>query len=272
MLLLTRQTCYPGRGRRAVRHARPGPAASGRAVRRVPAGRVLADRAEELAHTESRQTGKPIRLATRFDVPGTIDNVAFFAGAARNLKGKAAGEYSGDHTSNDAPRANRRGRARSRRGTTRCRWPPGRCCPAIAAGNTIVLKPAEITPLTSLMLAEARTEAGIPDGVVNVVAAPGRWRRGLMAHPDVDMVSFTGSTRSARRVMAWPAGHRSSGSTSSSAARRRSSSSTTPTSTPRSRARWPVALINTGQDCTAATRAYVQRSLYDAFVAGRRRR
>ena len=60
---------------------------------------VLTDRADELARTETSQTGKPIRLSTGFDVPGSIDHVAFFAGAARNLEGKAAGEYSGDHTS-----------------------------------------------------------------------------------------------------------------------------------------------------------------------------
>ena len=60
---------------------------------------LLADRADVLARTETGQTGKPIRLSTGFDVPGTVDNVAFFAGAARQLEGKAAAEYSGDHTS-----------------------------------------------------------------------------------------------------------------------------------------------------------------------------
>jgi betaine-aldehyde dehydrogenase len=60
---------------------------------------LLDERAGALARTETRQTGKPIRLSTGFDVPGTVDNVAFFAGAARHLEGKAAGEYSGDHTS-----------------------------------------------------------------------------------------------------------------------------------------------------------------------------
>ena len=62
----------------------------------------LDERAGEFAAVESRQAGKPIRLATEFDVPGTIDNTAFFAGAARNLEGKAAGEYSADHTSDGA--------------------------------------------------------------------------------------------------------------------------------------------------------------------------
>ncbi|MFK4273374.1 aldehyde dehydrogenase family protein, partial [Streptomyces milbemycinicus] len=60
---------------------------------------VLTERAEDLARAESSQCGKPIKLSTEFDVPGTIDNTAFFAGAARQLEGKAAAEYSGDHTS-----------------------------------------------------------------------------------------------------------------------------------------------------------------------------
>ena len=115
--------------------------------------------------------------------------------------------------------------------------------PAIAAGNTIVLKPAELTPLTSLMLAEAAAEAGIPDGVVNVVTGTGRVAgEALMGHPDVDMVSFTGSSAVGRRVMELAAASATapSGCTSSSAARPRSWSSTTPTSTPPCRARWPV--------------------------------
>ncbi|NEE61500.1 aldehyde dehydrogenase family protein, partial [Streptomyces sp. SID8455] len=67
--------------------------------------------------------------------------------------------------------------------------------PAVAAGNTIVLKPAEITPLTSLMFAQAATEAGIPDGVINIVTGAGKDAgEHLVGHPDVVMTSFTGST------------------------------------------------------------------------------
>ena len=85
---------------------------------------ILEERAKELAEVESAEAGKSITLTTEFDVPGTIDNVAFFSGAARNLEGKAAAEYSGSHTS-----MIRREPARSRRGTTRSRWPAGRSCP-----------------------------------------------------------------------------------------------------------------------------------------------
>ena len=110
--------------------------------------------AEELAQTETAQTGKPIRLSREFDVPGSIDNVAFFAGAARHLDGHASAEYSGDHTS-----AIRRESIGVIGSIAPWNYPlqmaVWKVLPAIAAGNTIVLKPAENTPLTTLMLADA---------------------------------------------------------------------------------------------------------------------
>ena len=108
---------------------------------------ILADRSRELAETETRQTGKPIKLSTEFDVPGTVDNVAFFAGAARDLDGKAAVEYSGDHTS-----MIRREAIGVVGSVSPWNYPlqmaGWKILPAVAAGNTIVLKPAELTPLT----------------------------------------------------------------------------------------------------------------------------
>ena len=95
----------------------------------LKAAQLLDERAEELAQLESRQAGKPIRLAREFDVPGTVDNTAFFGTAARRLDGMASAEYSGDHTSARSGASRSASSARSPRGTTRCRWPPGRCCP-----------------------------------------------------------------------------------------------------------------------------------------------
>ncbi|MGZ4631838.1 MAG: aminobutyraldehyde dehydrogenase, partial [Actinomycetes bacterium] len=228
---------------------------------------ILDGRAEELARTETSQTGKPIKLSTEFDVPGTVDNVAFFAGAARNLEGKAAAEYSGDHTSliRREPIGVVGSIAPWNYPLQMAGW---KVLPAVAAGNTIVLKPAELTPLTSLLLAEACQEAGIPDGVVNVVTGAGPVAgEALVAHPGVDMVSFTGSSAVGQRVMTLAAGglkrvHLELGGKAPflvfddadlDAAVQGAVAG---------------ALINTGQDCTAATRAYVQRPLYDAFVAG----
>jgi betaine-aldehyde dehydrogenase len=226
---------------------------------------VLADRAEDFARAESLQCGKPLKLSREFDVPGTIDNTAFFAGAARLLQGQSAGEYSGDHTSyvRREPIGVVGSIAPWNYPLQMAAW---KILPAIAAGNTIVLKPAELTPLTSLLFAQAATDAGIPDGVINIVTGTGKEAgEHLVGHPDVAMTSFTGSTAVGKRV-----------------------AEIATTTVKRlhlelgGKAPFVVfddadleaavhgavagALINTGQDCTAATRAYVQRPLYDAFV------
>ncbi|MER5428990.1 gamma-aminobutyraldehyde dehydrogenase [Streptomyces sp. NPDC002588] len=226
----------------------------------------LQARAEEFAEVESRIGGKPIRLTSGFDIPGTIDNVRFFAGAARNLEGRASGEYSGDHTSTirREPVGVVGSIAPWNYPLQMAAW---KVLPAVAAGNTIVLKPSELTPLTSVMFAEAAQEAGIPDGVVNIVTGTGPVAgQALVTHPDVAMVSFTGSTAVGRRVAAQAAGlvkrvHLELGG--------KAPFVVFDDADPEAAARGAVAgaLINAGQDCTAATRAYVQRPLYEAFVA-----
>ncbi len=227
----------------------------------------LSSRAQEYAETESRQTGKPIRLSTEFDVPGSIDNVAFFAGAARNLEGKAAAEWDGVHTSliRREPIGVVGSIAPWNYPLQMAMW---KVLPAVAAGNTIVLKPAEITPLTSLMLAEDCAAVDIPPGVVNVVVGTGPVAgEALVGHPGVDMVSFTGSTPVGRRVMELATRgikrvHLELGG--------KAPFVVFDDADLEAAVHGAVAasLINTGQDCTAATRAYVQRPLYDAFVAG----
>ncbi|MER6025583.1 gamma-aminobutyraldehyde dehydrogenase [Streptomyces sp. NPDC001851] len=226
---------------------------------------VLAGRAEDFARAESLQCGKPLKLTREFDVPGTIDNTAFFAGAARHLQGQSAGEYSGDHTSyvRREPIGVVGSIAPWNYPLQMAAW---KILPAIAAGNTIVLKPAELTPLTSLLFAQAATDAGLPDGVINIVTGTGKEAgEHLVGHPDVAMTSFTGSTAVGRRVAEVATAtvkrlHLELGG----------------------KAPFVVfddadleaavhgavagALINSGQDCTAATRAYVQRPLYEAFV------
>ncbi|MFI5534242.1 gamma-aminobutyraldehyde dehydrogenase [Kitasatospora sp. NPDC051853] len=228
---------------------------------------VLAEHAGDLARVETAQTGKPIKLSTEFDVPGTVDNTSFFAGAARNLEGKAAGEYSGDHTS--YVRREAIGVVGS---ISPWNYPlqmaAWKILPAIAAGNTIVLKPAELTPLTSLMFARACTEAGIPDGVVNVVTGAGRGAgEHLVSHPDVAMVSFTGSTPVGKRVaeLAVAGVKRTHLELGGKAPFVVFDDADLDAAVHGAVA---ASLINSGQDCTAATRAYVQRPLYDAFVAG----
>ena len=227
----------------------------------------LETKAGRLAEVETAQTGKPIRLSTGFDVPGTIDNTAFFGGAARVLEGSAAGEYSADHTSmiRREPIGVVGSIAPWNYPLQMAGW---KILPAVAAGNTIVLKPAEITPITSVLFAEAAAAVGFPDDVITVLSGTGADAgSALVSHPDVDMVSFTGSTAVGRQVMSACSGR---------AARVHLELG--------GKAPFVVfddadldaaingavagALINTGQDCTAATRAYVHESLIDAFVAG----
>lgn len=241
------------------------PAERSDALHRLAA--LLAEQAEDLAATETRQTGKPIRMSREFDVPGTIDNTAFFAGAARHLEGRASGEYSPDHTSSI-----RREPVGVVGSVAPWNYPlqmaAWKVLPAVAAGNTVVLKPSELTPLTSLALAEAAQRAGIPDGVVNVLTGSGPVAgEALMSHPDVDMVSFTGSSGVGRRVMELAAAgpkrvHLELGGKAPFVVHDDADLEAA--------VHGAVAgsLINAGQDCTAATRAIVHRSLLEDFVSG----
>jgi len=226
---------------------------------------ILTERAEEFARVESSQTGKPLRLTRGFDVPGTIDNIEFFAGAARHLEGKATAEYSPGHTSSirREPIGVVGSIAPWNYPLQMAAW---KILPAIAAGNTIVLKPAEITPLTSVMFAQALSDAGLPPGVVNVLVGTGpEVGAALMRHEGVDMVSFTGSTAIGRTVLEAAAVntkrvHLELGGKAPFVVFEDADVDAA--------VHGAVAgsLINSGQDCTAATRAIVHRSIYQEFV------
>lgn len=228
---------------------------------------VLERHQDEIAAVESRQTGKPMKLARYSDIPFGIDNLRYFAAAARFLEGVGAGEYNGAHTSwlRREPLGVVAGIAPWNYPFMMAMWKIG---PALAAGNTMVLKPASLTPLTALLLGAWAKEAGIPDGVLNIVAGPGRTvGQRLVTHRDVEMVSLTGDTQTGRAIMASAAPrvkrlHLELGG----------------------KAPFVVfadadleaaiegaavgALVNTGQDCTAATRMYVARPVFDRFVSG----
>ena len=231
----------------------------------------LAKLADEATDTfvaeEVAQCGKPVRLAREFDVPGSIDNIDFFSGAARLLEGKASGEYSGDHTSSI-----RREAVGVVATITPWNYPlqmaVWKVIPALAAGCSVIIKPAEITPLTTLTLARLASEAGLPDGVFNVVTGGGAdVGTRLAGHAGVDMVTFTGSTPVGRKVMAAAAvhGHRTQLELGGKAPFVVFDDADLDAAIQGAAA---GALINTGQDCTAATRAIVAADLYDDFVAG----
>ena len=228
---------------------------------------LLEANAAEVIAEEVSQTGKPVRLATEFDVPGSIDNIAFFAGAARHLEGKATAEYSADHTSSI-----RREAVGVVATITPWNYPlqmaVWKVIPALAAGCSVVIKPAEVTPLTTLTLARLAREAGLPDGVLNVVTGAGSdVGQALAGHPGVDVVTFTGSTAVGRKVMAAAAaqGHRTQLELGGKAPFVVFDDADLEAAVHGAVA---GALINSGQDCTAATRAIVAATLYDDFVAG----
>ena len=228
---------------------------------------LLEAHAEVVIAEEVSQTGKPVRLATEFDVPGSVDNIAFFAGAARHLDGKATAEYSADHTSSI-----RREAVGVVATITPWNYPlqmaVWKVIPALAAGCTVVIKPAELTPLTTLTLARLATEAGLPDGALNVVTGAGAdVGQALAGHAGVDVVTFTGSTAVGRRVMAAAAahGHRTQLELGGKAPFVVFEDADLDAAVQGAVA---GSLINSGQDCTAATRAIVAANLYDDFVSG----
>jgi 1-pyrroline dehydrogenase len=155
---------------------------------------------ETLSGLEQANVGKPKGTAD-FDVEFTVDNVRFFAGAARVVDGKAAGEYVSTHTS-----MIRREPAGVVGQVAPWNYPLmmaiWKLCPALAAGCTVVLKPASMTPLSALRLAELAADI-FPKGVFNVVTGPGAVVGDrLIRHPDVDMVSLTGDTATGKEIAA----------------------------------------------------------------------
>jgi betaine-aldehyde dehydrogenase len=221
-------------------------------------------RAEELIALEVENTGKPVSLTTSEEIPPMVDQIRFFATAARHLEGKSAGEYMAGMTSIIR------------------REPIGVCAqvapwnypmmmavwkfaPAIAAGNTVVLKPSDTTPATTTLLAEIAAEF-LPPGVLNVICGDRDTGRAMIVHDTPAMASITGSVRAGMQV-----------AEAASASLKRVHLELG--------GKAPVivfddadiaaavegisvaGLFNAGQDCTAATRVLVQAGIYDDFVA-----
>jgi len=159
---------------------------------------ALEDRADELVAAESRNTGKPIALTRHEEIPPMIDQIRFFAGAARVLEGRSAGEYMAGHTSYV-----RREPIGVCGAVTPWNYPMmmavWKWAPALAAGNTMVLKPSDTTPVTTLLMAEIMSEH-LPPGVLNVVCGDRDTGRALVEHPVPAMVSVTGSVRAGMEV------------------------------------------------------------------------
>jgi betaine-aldehyde dehydrogenase len=221
-------------------------------------------RAEELLEAETRNTGKPLALTRDEEIPPMVDQIRFFAGAARLLEGRAAAEYMAGHTS-----FIRREPIGVCAQVTPWNYPlmmaVWKFAPAIAAGNTVVLKPSDTTPVSTVLLAEIASEH-LPPGVLNVICGDRDTGRTLVTHPIPAMVSVTGSVRAGREVAAAAASdlkrvHLELGGKA------------------------PVIVFddadvaaaaegiavagyfNAGQDCTAATRVLAGPSVHDDFVS-----
>src|SRR5438552_5138148 len=225
---------------------------------------LLETHAGELAELESQDTGKPIKLARDGDIPFAIDNLHFFASAARHLSGTAAAEYSGGHTSiiRREPIGVVASLAPWNYPFMMAAWKIG---PTLAAGNTVVLKPSVETPLSTLKLGELALEAGIPAGVLNIITSGAGVAQALGSHRDVSMVSVTGSTESGKHIMRAAADtikhvHLELGGKAPFIVYEDADIEAA--------ANGAVVggYVNCGQDCTAATRIYVQDKVYDEFL------
>jgi betaine-aldehyde dehydrogenase len=167
----------------------------------LKAAQILQQRLAEIAELESRNQGKTIKQAADGDLPFSIDNLIFYAGAGRTLEAKNPGEFTGDGTT-----IFRREPVGVVGSVTPWNYPimmaVWKIAPALVVGNTVVLKPASYTPLSSLELGKAFQEAGVPPGALNVITGPGaEVGDELSRNPKVDMVSLTGDTATGKRIM-----------------------------------------------------------------------
>jgi len=225
---------------------------------------ALEARADDLVRVECENTGKPLAVTMAEEIPQLVDQIRFFAGAARHLEGKSAGEYMADHTS-----FIRREPIGVCAAVTPWNYPlmmaVWKWAPAVAAGNTMVLKPSDTTPASSLLMAEIMAEH-LPAGVFNVVCGDRETGRLLVDHPTPAMVSITGSVRAGMQVAAAAATdlkrvHLELGGKAPCVVFDDADIAA---------AAEGIAIagyFNAGQDCTAATRVLAGPAVYDDFVA-----
>jgi acyl-CoA reductase-like NAD-dependent aldehyde dehydrogenase len=223
---------------------------------------ALAGHQEELATLEARNAGKPIGDA-RGEMGMVVETFRYYAGAPERLLGKTIPVAGGVDMTFREPLGVVGLIVPWNFPLVIASW---KVAPALAAGNTIVLKPAELTPLTALELKKIATEAGLPEGVVNVVAGPGSvCGQRLVEHPDVAKIAFTGSTEVGRGIAQGAAatikrvtlelGGKSANVVFADADLERAAAAAP-----------PAVFGNAGQDCCARSRILVERSILDRFL------
>jgi betaine-aldehyde dehydrogenase len=224
---------------------------------------AIESRADEFVKAESRNTGKPLALTASEEIPPMVDQIRFFAGAARMLEGRSAGEYMSGFTS-----FIRREPVGVCAAVTPWNYPMmmavWKWAPALAAGNTMVLKPSDTTPVSALLMAELMSEF-LPSGVFNVVCGDRDTGRALVAHPVPQMVSITGSVRAGKEVAAAAANdlkrvHLELGGKAPVIVFDDADVAKT------AEAIAIAGYFNAGQDCTAATRVLASPGVHDALA------
>src|SRR4051794_13459752 len=223
---------------------------------------ALEDRLEELAVLEARNAGKPIGDA-RGEMQMVVDTFRYYAGAPERLLGDTIPVAGGVAMTFREPLGVVALIVPWNFPLTIASW---KLAPALAAGNTVVLKPAELTPLTALRFEQIAVAAGLPEGVVNVVVGPGRTcGQRLVEHPDVAKIAFTGSTEVGRAIAAGAAqtikrvtlelGGKSANIVFADADLEAAAAAA------------PLAMFgNAGQDCCARSRILVQKEALDSFL------
>ncbi len=224
-------------------------------------------RAEEIVAVESKNTGKPLELTLSEEIPPMVDQIRFFAAAARNLEGRSAAEYMRNHTS-----MIRREPIGVCAAVTPWNYPMmmavWKWAPAIAAGNTMVLKPSDTTPMSTVFVAKIMAEF-LPEGVFNVVCGERDTGRALVENPIPQMVSITGSVRAGKEVAMSAANdlkkvHLELGGNAPVIVFKDADIE---------KAAAGIAMagfFNAGQDCTAAARVLVAEEIHEEFVAALR--
>ncbi len=232
----------------------------------LKAAQILQQRLPEIAELESRNQGKTNKQAADADLPFSVDNIVFYAGAGRTLEAKSPAEFTGDGTT-----IFRREPVGVVASITPWNYPimmaVWKAAPALIVGNTVILKPASYTPITTLELGRAFQDAGLPPGVLNVITGPGaEVGDELSRNSKVDMVGLTGDTATGKRIM-------------------EAASSTVKRIQLELGGKAPFVVfedadlaaavegamvggfVNGGQDCTAATRLIVHTNLRAKFVS-----
>jgi aminomuconate-semialdehyde/2-hydroxymuconate-6-semialdehyde dehydrogenase len=228
-------------------------------------GDLILERKDELAALESLDTGKPIWLSGSIDIPRSAYNFHFFSDYIRTITNEAT--QMDDVALNYAIRRPVGVIALINPWNLPLLLLTWKMAPALAAGNTVVIKPAELTPMTATILAEICRDAGIPDGVVNVVHGFGPHSAGsaLVEHPDVNAISFTGETTTGKTIMAsasktlkrlsYELGGKNPNIIFADSDLDEVIDTTLKSS-----------FINQGEVCLCGSRIYVERSAYDSFI------